>query len=190
MSLLQTTRQPHVPETPHTAKHVWWRSLLLFLLLLLSVVLYSLLIKVTPPPRAPTALFTEVWIINILPYLAACLLVLTTKPQVGRWYWLELGLIFAGAFIFRLILLPLPPVLSPDSWRYLWDARVFLHGYSPYVTVPNSAILQPLRDAQIYGHMAYQEVPTLYPPGAQYIYTLSYLLAPSNLTFLKALFLV
>src|SRR6266516_2547738 len=94
MSLLQTTRQPHVPETPHTAKHVWWRSLLLFLLLLLSVVLYSLLIKVTPPPRAPTALFTEVWIINILPYLAACVLVLATKPQVGRWYWLELGLIF------------------------------------------------------------------------------------------------
>ena len=99
-----------------------------------------------------------------LPYLAACILVLATRTSAGRWYWLELGLIFGGAFIFRAMLLPLPPVLSHDSWRYVWDARVLLHGYSPYVTVPNSLVLVPLRDQQIYWHMAYREVPTLYPP--------------------------
>src|SRR5258708_13243112 len=36
----------------------------------------------------------------------------------------------------------------------------------------------------------YRNVPTLYPPGAQVVYLLSYLLAPSNLYFLKGLFVV
>lgn len=198
MSLLQVTRKTymhlrhastHKNKTSPAVKHAWWRSLLLFLLLLLSVALYSQLFKSVPPPSALPIQFTDVWLLNTLPYLAACALVLLTKPLTGRGYWLELGLIFVGALIFRAMLLPLSPVTSPDAWRYLWDARVFLHGYSPYVTVPNSPLLMPLRDA-LYQRMAYQEVPTLYPPVAQYIYALSYLLAPANLIFLKALFLL
>ncbi len=191
ISTLQASRQPFVPETLHPGKHPWWRSLVLGLLLLLSVAVYVLLIEVAPKQRlGPVTLFTQVWIISLLPYFGASAFILLTKPFEGRWRWIELGIIFMGAFVFRAMLLPLTPILSNDSWRYLWDARVFLHGYSPYVTVPNDPVLLPLRDLQIYWQMAYREVPTIYPPGALYIYTLSYLLAPSNLYFLKAIFLV
>ncbi|GAC1477116.1 MAG: hypothetical protein NVS2B12_31260 [Ktedonobacteraceae bacterium] len=191
ISISQASRQPFIPETPSPGKHPCWRSLVLCLLLLLTVVVYVLLIEVAPKQRlGPVTLFTQVWVISLLPYFGASAFVLLTKPFGGRWRWIELGIIFVGAFVFRAMLLPLPPILSNDSWRYLWDARVFLHGYSPYVTVPNDPILLPLRDLQIYWQMAYRDVPTIYPPGALYIYALSYLLAPSNLYFLKAIFLV
>ena len=87
------------------------------------------------------------------------------------------------------MLLPLPPNLSHDSWRYLWDARVTLRGYSPYVYLPWDKIFLSLRDF-IYENSRYRNVPTLYPPGAQAVFLLSYLLAPSNLFFLKGIFIV
>lgn len=109
---------------------------------------------------------------------------------VGYRHWIELGIILAGAFIMRAMLLPLPPGLSHDSWRYLWDARVTLHGFSPYVYAPSDKALASLQDNLIYANSRFRNVPTIYPPGAQAIYLLSYLLAPSNLFFLKGIFLV
>jgi hypothetical protein len=142
-------------------------------------------------PDAPTLTpFLVRWMVGFLPYGAACALVLFTKPTGGRWRWVELGIIFGGALFLRAMLLPFPPNLSHDSWRYLWDARVTLHGYSPYVYAPDAKVLQPLQDALIYGNSRFRNVPTVYPPGAQAIYLLSYLLAPSNLPFLKGIFLV
>jgi len=95
-----------------------------------------------------------------------------------------------GAFLLRGMLLPLPPGLSHDSWRYLWDARVTLHGISPYVYAPGDKALAPLRDSILYANSRFRNVPTIYPPGAQAVYLLSYLLAPANLFFLKGIFLV
>lgn len=106
---------------------------------------------------------------------------------MGRWRWFELTLILLGALILRSMLIPLPPNLSHDSWRYLWDARVTLHGYSPYVYAPGDPRFLALRDF-IYDNSRFRGVPTIYPPGAQAIYLLSYLIAPSNLFFLKSIF--
>ena len=114
---------------------------------------------------------------------------LRAPPSVGRWRVAEVGLILLGALVFRVLLLPQVPWLSRDSWRYLWDARVILHGYSPYVYAPETPLLKPLRDALIYGHSGFLDVPTVYPPVAEGTYVLSYLLAPSNLFVLKAIFL-
>jgi len=134
--------------------------------------------------------FVTVWMVSFVPYFAACAVVLATKgPRVAYWHWLELGLIFVGALVLRLMLLPIWPVLSRDAWRYLWDASVILHGYSPYVLAPNSSILAPLQDSFIFAQSRFRNVPTIYPPGSQAIYVLSYLLAPSNLTMLKVIFL-
>src|SRR2546421_3347913 len=87
------------------------------------------------------------------------------------------------------MVLPLPPGLSHDSWRYLWDARVTLHGYSPYVYPPDDKVFSSLQDQVIYANSRYRDSPTIYPPGAQAVYLLSYLLAPSNLYFLKGIFI-
>src|SRR6266702_351117 len=185
----------HVPEALRiadksmTARYPWWRILVLCLLWLLSVVIYLLLIGAAPQSDGHAVPFLHVWMISFLPYFAACALVLATKPPVGRWRWIELSIIFSGALIFRIMLLPLPPGLSRDSWRYLWDARVLLHGYSPYVYAPWDKALLPLRDNLLLPNSRFRDVPTIYPPGAQAIFVLSYLLAPSNLYFLKGIFL-
>jgi hypothetical protein len=97
--------------------------------------------------------------------------------------------ILLGALVLRAMLLPLPPGLSRDAWRYLWDARVTLHGFSPYVYAPWDTALLPLRDHLLLPNSRFRDVPTIYPPGAQAIFVLSSLLAPSNLYVLKGIFL-
>ncbi|TMC89573.1 MAG: DUF2029 domain-containing protein [Chloroflexi bacterium] len=184
------TRQPQESESLFSVKRPWWRSLVLILLLLLSVALYVVLINVAAPENTLLfAPFLQTWMVCFVPYFAACALVLATKSVPGRWRWIELGIIFVGALVFRVMLLPLPPNLSHDSWRYLWDARVTLRGYSPYVYLPWDKTFLSLRDF-IYENSRYRNVPTLYPPGAQAVFLLSYLLAPSNLFFLKGIFIV
>ena len=188
MSILQTPQPPAVTDAPFSARHPGWRMLVLCLLLLFSFALYVILIGAAPKSDNVITPFLHVWMLCFLPYFAACAFVLATKPALGRWRWLELGIILAGALIFRIVLLPLPPGLSHDSWRYLWDARVILHGYSPYVYAPWDKALVPLRDALILGNSRFRDVPTIYPPGAEAVYVLSYLLAPSNLFVLKGIF--
>ena len=185
MSTLQAS--PLASELPSASKRPWRRLLVLFLLLLLSIVLYGVLIRVAPQSDAEIPSFVWVWMICFLPYFAACAFVLATRPAGGRWRWIELAIILAGAFLFRVMLLPLPPGLSHDAWRYLWDARVTLHGYSPYVYTPEDKAFSSLHDF-LYDNSRFRNVPTIYPPGAQAIYLLSYLLAPSNLFFLKGIF--
>ena len=189
------TPLPTKAETPpleQSGSRPWLRSLGLIACFCASGALYLWLAKATPADpdsTAPTAPFVHIWLLTYIPYALACALILCTKPAVGRWRWRELGVILGGALLLRVLLLGLPPNLSHDSWRYVWDARVFLHGYSPYVTPPDAPELAPLRDF-IYAHSGYHTVPSIYPPGAQYMYILSYLLAPGNLFFLKGIFVL
>src|SRR5258708_5554072 len=186
----------HVPEVIRiadqsmTARYPWWRILMLCLLLLLSVVISALLIGAAAQSDEHIASFLHVWMVSFLPYFAACAFVLATKPVPGRWHWVEVSMILLGALMLRAMLLPLPPNLSRDSWRYLWDARVTLHGFSPYVYAPVDKALRPLLDNVLFPNSRFRTVPTIYPPGAQAIFLLSYVLAPANLFFLKGIFLV
>ncbi len=179
-------KSPGYLETP--TRHSWLRTLLLLILLLLSIILYLFLFNTSLSGYSKITPFLSVWVICFLPYFAACALILTTRPATRHWRWIELAIILAGALILRAMLLPLLPNLSRDSWRYIWDARVILHGYSPYIYAPGDKVLAPLRDALIFGNSRFRDVPTIYPPGAELIYVLSYLLAPSNLFVLKGIF--
>ncbi len=188
MSTIQAPQVVPVVRTSFPARYPWWRAVLLFVLLLLSVVTYVTLTRAAPTADDRITAFLQVWMISFLPYVLACALVLATKSAMRPWHWIELSIIFGGALVLRVMLLPLPPGLSHDSWRYLWDARVILHGYSPYVYAPWDKALVPLRDALILGNSRFRDVPTIYPPGAEAVYVLSYLLAPSNLFVLKGIF--
>lgn len=187
MSILQAPRPAQEQSGSATINRSRWRLPLLCMLLLLSVAVNVLLMVKAPPPDSPASLFATLWLLSFLPYGAACILILTTKAPGGRQSWLELGIILAGALVLRAMLLPIPPDLSHDSWRYLWDARVTLHGYSPYVYGPGDPLFIHLRDF-VYNNSRFRNVPTIYPPGAQAIYLISYLLAPSNIFVLKAIF--
>ena len=157
-------------------------------LLLSSAVLYRWLSSVAPPSDGNPLLFLPVWSICFVPYFVACAYVRMSKPIAGRWRWAEPGVLLLGALIFRAILLPLPPGLSRDVWRYLWDARVVTHGYSPYVYAPGARVLEPLRNI-LFINCRFRNIPTDYPPGAEGIFLLAYLLDPRNLFGIKTVFL-
>jgi len=69
------------------------------------------------------------------------------------------------AAILRALLLPLPPTLSNDALRYVWDGRVLLAGENPYLLAPEEEALAPLRD-DLWEAMDHRDVPTVYPPFA------------------------
>lgn len=165
------------------------RTVLLCSLLLLSLALYMLLIDVAPQPDGYILPFLFTWLICFLPYSAACTFVLATKPLVGRWFWVEMSILLFGALLFRLLLLSLPTGLSRDAWRYLWDARVIVHGYSPYDYAPGVKVLLPLRDI-LFTNSRFRNTPTKYPPGAELFFVVGYWLSSTNLWGLKGLFIV
>ncbi len=192
MSIIQVLHPQAEPIVSVAPKHQWWRFVALSICLAVSIYFNVVLVNIELPPSNDLNVlysFVTPWLFSYLPYLAASLLVLVTPAPTRRWRWLELGLIIAGALTLRVILLSALPHLSRDSWRYLWDARVTLYGYSPYVYPPNSPLFGSLRDT-IYNNSRFHDVPTIYPPAAQAVYLLSYLIAPSNLLVLKSIFIV
>lgn len=75
------------------------------------------------------------------------------------------ALVLLVAALLRLTLLPLPPTLSDDLLRYVWDGRVTAAGQNPYRWAPEAPELASLRDER-WRKMPHKEVPTVYPPLA------------------------
>ena len=69
------------------------------------------------------------------------------------------------ALVLRLAVLPLPPTLSDDVYRYLWDGRIAAAGWNPYFHAPDDPALEGLRD-ELWRKVAHREVETVYPPLA------------------------
>ncbi len=94
------------------------------------------------------------------------------------------------AAVSRLILFDVPPeTLSDDVYRYVWDGKVQLRGINPYRFAPDAEELIPLREpfhAKI-NHPSHQ---TIYPPVAQILFAIAYLLAGSNLVGLRLIYLI
>ena len=84
----------------------------------------------------------------------------------GRW---GLGIILAGALLFRLLLLPLWPSLSQDLYRYRWQGRVHQAGLNPYTVTPATANLECFRD-ETFTRIGTQKLSTVYPPLAEKVF--------------------
>ena len=83
------------------------------------------------------------------------------------------------------------PLTSDDIYRYVWDGRVQLAGIDPYRFVPLDPALTFLRDAQLFppgGPPAINRpgVHTIYPPGAQALFTAVAFLLPTWLGLARA----
>lgn len=74
-------------------------------------------------------------------------------------------LILAVAILVRALLLPLPPTLSDDIERYLWDGKVVSAGFNPYILEPDATELGELRDEE-WKRLPHRQIPTVYPPLA------------------------
>ncbi len=81
------------------------------------------------------------------------------------------GILLVAAAL-RLLALPLPPTLSDDVYRYVWDGRVAGAGLNPYLVAPEDPELEPLRDG-LYDRLAHREVETVYPPLAVSVFALA-----------------
>ena len=76
------------------------------------------------------------------------------------------------------------PLTSDDIYRYVWDGRVQLAGIDPYRFVPLDQALTFLRDAQLFPSgrppaINRPWVHTIYPPGAQAVFTAVAFLVPA-----------
>lgn len=82
-------------------------------------------------------------------------------------------LILATAVLLRIATLALPPYLSSDIYRYIWDGRVQAAGINPYRYIPADDALATLRDSAIYPNInraSYAH--TIYPPAAEILFFL------------------
>ncbi|HYU11270.1 MAG TPA: hypothetical protein VEK82_01760, partial [Stellaceae bacterium] len=76
--------------------------------------------------------------------------------------------IAAIAALMRLPVVCMPPYLSTDVYRYVWDGRVMAAGINPYRYVPAAPQLEPLRDTDIFRSINRAGTAmTIYPPVAE-----------------------
>jgi hypothetical protein len=105
--------------------------------------------------------------------------------RLGRYARLpRVGLVVAAvAIAARIALLPVPPTLSADIHRYVWEGRVVLNGGNPYRQSPSDPALAPLRDRDLYPDINHKELRTIYPPLAMAEFTLMAWVWPTVLGF-------
>ncbi len=136
--------------------------------------------------KQPQALFWPLLAVTAL-YVGGCWLVLRSFPAAGRRArWVELGVILAAGLAARAVFYGTPPLMSPDAYRYVWDAHLLVHGVSPYTHSPFDPAVQALRDQAIWPNVRYRHDPTIYPPGADLLFVLIYLVKPLSMGALKA----
>ena len=79
-------------------------------------------------------------------------------------------LVIGFALILRLAVFWLPPGLSDDAYRYVWDGLIQAEGYNPYLHTPDSPELEALHDEPVYDELNSSGVYTVYPPVSQLIF--------------------
>ncbi len=134
---------------------VRWAALLA--LGLQALPLYAALLQVAESfLAAPGTLFWPLLGATML-YAGACYVTLHAHPAASHQArWREPGLILALGQAARAIFFGMQPLMSPDAYRYVWDAHLLAHGISPYTTTPFDDALQPLRDQAIWPNVRYR----------------------------------
>lgn len=97
----------------------------------------------------------------------------------------RLTFVLTVSFVTALWLSMQPVYLSVDIFRYLWDARLLLHGVNPFAYVPTDAHVSAFESWRYWPYMAWKTWPTAYPPVAQYEFASLYLLASGNAIHFK-----
>ena len=92
------------------------------------------------------------------------------------WLWrrndISMGQVLLFAVGFRLLLVWLPPSLSDDAYRYVWDGLVQVQGVNPYHYTPDDTTLAALHDEPVYGPLNSKQYYTVYPPVSQGIFAI------------------
>jgi hypothetical protein len=96
---------------------------------------------------------------------------LAASDSRGPWPWRIVPLVLGIALALRMLVLAMPPYLSTDIYRYVWDGRVIAAGINPYRYIPTDPHLAALRDPEIFPHINRANYAhTIYPPAAEAIF--------------------
>lgn len=98
-------------------------------------------------------------------------------------------IIIVFGILFRITLIPSTPSTSPDVYRYIWEGKVTYNGFNPYQYSPDAEQLKELRDEN-YKKVTYKNIASVYPPFAQFVFLVSYLLAGNSVIGLKLIYLL
>ena len=96
--------------------------------------------------------------------------------------------VFVVAAAGRVVLIPSLPEMSTDIYRYVWEGRVVMHGFNPFVHAPQAPELESLRDAY-YEDVNHKHLATIYPPVAQGVFALAAAVRPDPYALKTILFL-
>lgn len=186
--LVDNTSRAKLPRISRLPVKLAW--LLLAATGLLSLGGYATLLKVSDVTGSPGAYAAYVALFAALfaLYLLACYLLLSVGNSLGsRPVYALVGVIAVAS---RAILLPAPPTLSNDIYRYVWDGRVIVSGVSPYRYAPDAPQLEALRspvyDRSIWQYINRKSAITIYPPGAEIFYALMHRIAPDSVLAMKS----
>lgn len=132
-----------------------------------------------------------VWRVIILATAAGPLVLLAAAgwrhERPGRGWLL---LVILAGLTFRLAAAPASHELSDDAARYHWDGKVLAHGINPYLHAPDAAAVAHLRGDALDAKINHPWYRTCYPPLAELLFAVGYLLSPGKLTGYQALCLL
>lgn len=77
------------------------------------------------------------------------------------------------AVVLRLFFLPLPPVLSDDAYRYVWDGLLVLAGMNPYAWLPTDPSLGWLQQEPLFDALNSAGYYSVYPPVSQALFAIA-----------------
>ena len=87
--------------------------------------------------------------------------------------------LIAVALAMRLCLLPVPPTLSDDGFRYLWDGALSADGRSPYALTPREAVAAGFEPPVALILLNSPDYHSVYPPVSQLAFALAFALGGS-----------
>ncbi len=93
----------------------------------------------------------------------------TDKKETDRLLWISM--------IFRLIFIIAIPCLSDDYFRFIWDGKLFINGYNPYLFVPSEILNTDIAKTaglsqELYNGLNSPEYYTVYPPINQLLFSI------------------
>ncbi len=80
--------------------------------------------------------------------------------------------------------------LSDDVYRYIWEGKLIVNNYNPFVIAPTDMYNTPLADSTIYPLINHPWNVTIYPPVSQYLFAASYLIGGDSILGFKLLALL
>ena len=87
-----------------------------------------------------------------------------------RWYVPSKGVIIVLAILLRIGFSYIPPILSDDAYRYVWDGVLTAQGENPFEYKPSDPALSDMQDDPIYPLLNSADFYSVYPPVSQLVF--------------------